>query len=1551
MSSYSPHSIRTIVSSSRILFGLLPGLGAMILLRMAIHLYRPDIEDAEHRVRDYPIEHLHDCYDFIIVGAGSAGSVLASRLSENPDWNILLLEAGQDENVLSEVPALFPALQTSSIDWQFVTEPSDEYCLSMVGTRCKWPRGKVLGGSSVLNAMLYIRGNKRDYNYWASIGNIGWSYSDVLKYFLKSEDMRIPEYQSDPYHAVGGPMSIEYFAYEHHITRTILEASRQFGYRIIDVNGESQTGFTRSHATLLDGLRCSTAKGYLRPASKRPNLHISVHSLVEKILIDENKRAYGVKFTKRGETRIVKAGKEVIVSAGSIQSPQLLMLSGIGDSVHLKEVGIYPIVNLPGVGQNLQDHVAMGGHSYLFDNPYDNGTDYCFNLNSVWSLGNVIDFVVNKKGSLYSMMEAEAMAFVNTKYQDPNEDYPDIQLFIAPTADNMDGGLFGKRANGLTDETYAELYEDILFEPSFSIIPLLLRPRSRGYIKLKDSNPYTPPRIYPNYFQDPMDLKILIEGARVVHSLVQQPALQKLNARPNPNRNPGCTQHELMSDEHLECQARHHSLTIYHPVGTCSMGAADNPDAVVDPRLRVYGIKGLRVVDGSIMPTIVSGNTNAPIIMIAEKAADMIKEDWSESNPEEAHCDHSYRHNTNTTDIDTPKKIQLIQEDKQDLLYETASLFPSLSQGFPPGYIKKTEANKAKPLSTNLSSSKKEQSLPNSYNPIHQFHNSDANIPYTGEQNNWKSYPYDISEYKFQKNPYKNINRIQNAIPVYVPIEGARVVHSLVQQPALQKLNARPNPNRNPGCTQHELMSDEHLECQARHHSLTIYHPVGTCSMGAADNPDAVVDPRLRVYGIKGLRVVDGSIMPTIVSGNTNAPIIMIAEKAADMIKEDWSESNPEEAHCDHSYRHNTNTTDIDTPKKIQLIQEDKQDLLYETASLFPSLSQGFPPGYIKKTEANKAKPLSTNLSSSKKEQSLPNSYNPIHQFHNSDANIPYTGEQNNWKSYPYDISEYKFQKNPYKNINRIQNAIPVYVPIEGARVVHSLVQQPALQKLNARPNPNRNPGCTQHELMSDEHLECQARHHSLTIYHPVGTCSMGAADNPDAVVDPRLRVYGIKGLRVVDGSIMPTIVSGNTNAPIIMIAEKAADMIKEDWSESNPEEAHCDHSYRHNTNTTDIDTPKKIQLIQEDKQDLLYETASLFPSLSQGFPPGYIKKTEANKAKPLSTNLSSSKKEQSLPNSYNPIHQFHNSDANIPYTGEQNNWKSYPYDISEYKFQKNPYKNINRIQNAIPVYVPIEGARVVHSLVQQPALQKLNARPNPNRNPGCTQHELMSDEHLECQARHHSLTIYHPVGTCSMGAADNPDAVVDPRLRVYGIKGLRVVDGSIMPTIVSGNTNAPIIMIAEKAADMIKEDWSESNPEEAHCDHSYRHNTNTTDIDTPKKIQLIQEDKQDLLYETASLFPSLSQGFPPGYIKKTEANKAKPLSTNLSSSKKEQSLPNSYNPIHQFHNSDANIPYTGEQNNWKSYPYDISEYKFQKNPYKNINRIQNAIPVYVPMW
>ncbi|KZC09315.1 Glucose dehydrogenase [acceptor] [Dufourea novaeangliae] len=486
---------------------------------------------------------------------------------------------------------------------------------------------KTLGGSSVLNAMLYVRGNRKDYDDWEKLGNPGWNYESVLPYFKKSEDMRIAEFQNSSYHNTGGHLTVEHFRYRTPITNYLVKSGQDMGYDMVDINGPTQTGFTFSHGTLRNGLRCSTAKAFLRSVSKRKNLHVSVLSTAEKIL---SKTAHGVQFRAGSILRQVKVNREIILSAGSIQSPQLLMVSGIGPKEHLKEMGIPLVQDAPGVGENLQDHVAMGGMVYLIDPPedYTSKEPFTFNLLKSITPDTIKEFAVNHTGILYSLPACEAMAFVNSKYANKSADNPDIQIFLAAITDNTDGGLFVKRTCNVNNEFYGRMYENILYKHAYGAIPLLLRPRSKGYIKLRSKDVHQHPTIVPNYFHDPHDLDILVEGAKFVYKMSETPTMKQLNARANPNRIPECSSFPFPSDDYWRCFARFYTMTIYHPTGTCKMGPANDSMAVVDSTLKVHGISGLRVVDASIMPNIVSGNTNAPTIMIAEKAADMIKKAW-----------------------------------------------------------------------------------------------------------------------------------------------------------------------------------------------------------------------------------------------------------------------------------------------------------------------------------------------------------------------------------------------------------------------------------------------------------------------------------------------------------------------------------------------------------------------------------------------------------------------------------------------------------------------------------------------------------------------------------------------------------------------------------------------------------------------------------------------------------------------------------------------------------------------------------------------------------
>ncbi|XP_016985448.1 glucose dehydrogenase [FAD, quinone] [Drosophila rhopaloa] len=557
-------------------------------------------------------------YDFIVVGAGTAGCALAARLSENPRWRVLLLEAGGPENYAMDIPIVAHLLQLGDVNWKYKTEPSNSYCLAMNNNRCNWPRGKVMGGSSVLNYMMYTRGNRRDYDRWSRLGNPGWSYDEVLPYFRKYEGSAIPDADED---LVGrrGPVRISYSETRTQIADAFVQASQDAGLPRGDYNGERQLAVSYLQATIYNETRWSSNRAYLYPIKgKRRNLHVKKNALVTKVLIDpQTKTAYGIMVQIKGKLQKILAKREVILSAGAINTPQLLMLSGVGPAKHLREMGITPLVDLA-VGYNLQDHIAPAV-SVLCNVS-------SLQVSDMFKVENMGEFLKGR-GPLRIPGGVEAISFYALDDARNPDGWADMELFVV--GGGMQTNLALRLALGIQTDIYESMFGELERRNAngFLIFPMILRAKSRGRIKLKSRNPAEHPRIYANYFADPYDLNITVRGIKQAVRLLDKPAFKAIGAKLLEKRIPNCAKYKWRSSAYWECYARHFTFTIYHYSGTAKMGPRADPSAVVDARLRVHGIEKLRVVDASIMPYLISGHPNGPVYLIAEKAADMIKED------------------------------------------------------------------------------------------------------------------------------------------------------------------------------------------------------------------------------------------------------------------------------------------------------------------------------------------------------------------------------------------------------------------------------------------------------------------------------------------------------------------------------------------------------------------------------------------------------------------------------------------------------------------------------------------------------------------------------------------------------------------------------------------------------------------------------------------------------------------------------------------------------------------------------------------------------------
>ncbi len=531
--------------------------------------------------------------DYIVIGAGSAGCVLANRLSADPDVSVLLLEAGgKDWNPLIHIPLGTGKLVRSNMhSWGYWTEPEPH----LDGRKLYWPRGKVLGGSSSINSMIYVRGHPRDYDTWAQLGNRGWAWDDVLPYFRRSEGH--VDRPADDLHGTAGPLKVQRSRGDNPLYDAFVAAGVQAGLdRNDDCNGPEQEGVCRYDFTIHDGRRASAAVCYLRPAMTRANLTVETGALTQRVTI-ENGRATGVEYARGQSLERVRARREVIVSGGALNSPQVLMLSGIGPADDLKRHGVAPVLDLPGVGQNLQDHL---------DIPIQFACPEPVTLHSLVRLDRAA--LAMAQAALFrtgpaATFPAEGGAFIKTR---PELELPDMQWHF----------LIGLGAKRVRIPLLWHLNKDRFDQDGFTIRMCQLRPESRGHVALASANPSDRVRIHANYYATETDRQVFRDGMRIAREVVAQSAFDRWRGE---ELNPGPS---VSTDDQIDAYVRRIAETIYHSIGTCRMGSDDG--AVVDSELKVHGIEALRVVDASVMPRLIGGNTNAPTIMIAEKAADMI---------------------------------------------------------------------------------------------------------------------------------------------------------------------------------------------------------------------------------------------------------------------------------------------------------------------------------------------------------------------------------------------------------------------------------------------------------------------------------------------------------------------------------------------------------------------------------------------------------------------------------------------------------------------------------------------------------------------------------------------------------------------------------------------------------------------------------------------------------------------------------------------------------------------------------------------------------------
>ncbi|XP_045465787.1 glucose dehydrogenase [FAD, quinone]-like [Harmonia axyridis] len=540
-------------------------------------------------------------FDFIIVGGGTSGSVLANRLSEVPEWKILLLEAGDEEDDITIIPGNVHHLLQSKFNYGYKTTPQTTWCQGNKDHKCVIESGKALGGSTVINGMLYTRGNTRDFDKWADQGNKGWCYEELLPYFKKMEDICLKHFDRK-YHGMGGNIHLENSQHKQSLTGSILSAAKEMHFPFVDYNGKDQLGIGFAQGTTKNGKRWSAARGYLEEAKHRENLVIEQNSKVLKVLISSHtKEAYGVLYLQEGDLHVAKATKDIILSAGALHTPQILLLSGIGPSEDLNKLGIEVLSDLK-VGHNLKDHLGFSGLRVIF------------NKTSVMEQNereNLVEYLKEGKGPMAKLF-TDLIAYVKTEESKDKGNYPDVELLFVPYEHKTK--------------------EKENWRQALSIAVVHLHPKSTGKVQIDCKDPLQPPIIDLNLLsdEDDHDINTVLAGLRLAQKFAKTTAFKKLGAYLDAECAPECDNlYEFDTDDFWKCAIRHQGRSLRHVTGTSKMGPANEKGAVVDNKLNVYGVNNLRVVDASVVPVSISGHTMAVSYLVGEKGADLIKDFWN----------------------------------------------------------------------------------------------------------------------------------------------------------------------------------------------------------------------------------------------------------------------------------------------------------------------------------------------------------------------------------------------------------------------------------------------------------------------------------------------------------------------------------------------------------------------------------------------------------------------------------------------------------------------------------------------------------------------------------------------------------------------------------------------------------------------------------------------------------------------------------------------------------------------------------------------------------